>query len=154
MVAYGSVPRRTRRLLKNPWKPAAVEESPRSGKFQKEKMTRNAFMIGSLLLLAVAAGCASSPALRTDSSTTAIRAAEAVGANNVPNAALHLQMAREELELAKGMADKGQKDQASSQLLRAEADAQLAVVLSQEQNEKADAQQAMERVHQLQNDNR
>ena len=115
---------------------------------------RYLFMIGCLFLVAVGMGCASNPPLRTDSSTTAIRAAESVGAADVPTAALHLQMAREELELAKGMADKGKKDQAASQLLRAEADAQLAVVLSQEQNEKTEATQAMDRVHQLQNDNR
>jgi len=115
---------------------------------------RYALTIGSLLLVAVAAGCASNPPLQTESSTTSIRAAEAVGAADVPSAALHLQLAREELERAKGMSDKGQKDEAASQLLRAEADAQLAVVLSQEQNEKTAATQAMERVHQLQNDNR
>jgi hypothetical protein len=39
-------------------------------------------------------------------------------------------------------------------LMRAEVDAELAVLLSAEQDEKADAAQAMERVRQLQNDNR
>ena len=115
---------------------------------------RYVFMIASLFLVALAVGCASNPPLRTDSSSTSIRAAEAVGASEVPRASLHLQLAREELERAKGMQDKGQKDEAASQLLRAEADAELAVVLSQEQNEKTEAGQAMERVRQLQNDNR
>jgi hypothetical protein len=115
---------------------------------------RYLFMVVSALLVAVVVGCGSRPALRTESSTTSIRAAEAVGANNVPRATLHLQLAREELALAKGMSDKGKKDEAASQLLRAEADAQLAVVLSQEQNEKTEATQAMERVRQLRSDNR
>jgi hypothetical protein len=115
---------------------------------------RHVLIFGTLLFVAVAVGCAGHPALRTETSTTTIRAAEAVGANDVPRASLHLQLAREELERAKGMADKGQKDEAASQLLRAEADAELAVVLSQEQNEKTEAGQAMERVRQLQHDNR
>jgi len=115
---------------------------------------RHVWMIGSLVILVVAAGCASSPALRTESSTSAIRAAEEVGANEIPRASLHLQLAKEELDRAKGMADKGKKDEAASQLLRAEADAELAIVLSREQAEKSEAAQAMERVRQLQNDNR
>ena len=115
---------------------------------------RQMLMVGSLLLVSVAAGCASSPALRTDSSSSAIRAAEEVGASEVPRAALHLQLAKEELGRAQGLSEKGEKDQASSMLLRAEADAELAILLSQEQDEKSDAMQAMERVRQLRNDNR
>jgi hypothetical protein len=115
---------------------------------------RYAVMVGSLLFVIAAAGCASHPALRTESSTSAIRAAEEVGASDVPRAALHLQLAKEELDRAKSLADRGERDEAASQLLRAEADAELAVVLSREQAEKSEAAQAMERVRQLQNDNR
>jgi hypothetical protein len=110
---------------------------------------RHALMVGSLLFVAVAAGCSSSPALRTEPSTSAIRAAEEVGASDVPRAALHLQLAKEELDRARTLSD-----EAASQLLRAEADAELAVLLSREQTEKAEAAQAMERVRQLQSDNR
>jgi hypothetical protein len=116
-------------------------------------MTRRV-IVGSLLFVVVAAGCASSPALRTESSTSAIRAAEAVGASEVPRASFHLQLAREELALAKDLSERGKKDEAASLLLRAEADAELAILVSQEQAEKLDAAQAMERVRQLQSDNR
>ena len=115
---------------------------------------RYELIVGSLLFAAFAAGCASRPALRTESSTSAIRAAEEVGASGVPGAALHLQLAREELDRARGLSDRGEKDEAASQLLRAEADAELAIVLSREQAEKSEAAQAMERVRRLQNDNR
>lgn len=91
---------------------------------------RHALMVGSLLFVAVAAGCSSSPALRTESSTSAIRAAEEVGASEVPRASLHLQLAKEELDRARTLSDNGKKDEAASQLLRAEADAELAVLLS------------------------
>ena len=103
---------------------------------------------------AIAAGCASNPQpLRTEASTSGIRAAEEVGAAKVPQASLHLQLAKEELELAKGLAAKDEKKKAASMLLRAEADAELAVALSRGDAEKSEAQSAVERVRQLRQDN-
>jgi outer membrane murein-binding lipoprotein Lpp len=101
---------------------------------------------------AIVAGCANAP-LRTEASTSGIRAAEEAGAAKVPQASLHLQLAREELELAKGLAAKGEKEKAASMLLRAEADAELAVVLSHGDAEKSEAMAAVERVRQLRQDN-
>ena len=115
---------------------------------------RYVLTIGGLLFLMVAASCTSSPPLQTDSSTSAIRAAEAVGATDVPRAALHLQLAREGLERANALAQKGKHDEANSQLLRAEADAELAILLAQEQDERSAATEAMARVRQLQRDSR
>jgi hypothetical protein len=111
-------------------------------------------MTGCLLIVLAAASCSSSPSLRTDASASAIRAAEAVGATGVPRAAFHLQLAKEALDSANALADKGKTDEAKSLLTRAEVDAELAILLSQEQDEKTAAIQAMERVHQLQNNNR
>jgi hypothetical protein len=113
---------------------------------------KHVLIVGSLLFVSISAGCASSPALRTESSTGAIRAAEAVGADQVPRAALHLQLAREELDRAKGLSDRGKREEAASQLLRAEADAELAVALSREQAQKSEAAQAVERVRQIRNE--
>ena len=119
---------------------------------------RNVSRIGIMVLAAavvtttVVAGCASAP-LRTEESTSGIRAAEEAGAAKVPQASLHLQLAREELEMAKGLAAKGEKDKAASMLSRAEADSELAVVLSHEDTEKAEAMAAVERVRQLRKDN-
>ena len=114
-------------------------------------MRTQLFVVACLLL---AAGCATAPGLRTEASTSGIRAAEAVGASKVPQAALHLQLAKEELEHAKALAASDRKDQASSLLLRAEADAELAVALSREDAEKSEALAAVERVHQLRQDNK
>lgn len=100
----------------------------------------------------IAAGCASAP-LRTEGSTSGIRAAEEAGAANVPQASLHMQLAKEELGFAKMLAERGEKDQAASMLLRAEADAELAVILSRGDAEKLEAQAAVERVRQLRQDN-
>lgn len=101
---------------------------------------------------AIAAGCASAP-LRTEASTSGIRAAEEAGAAKVPQASLHLQLAREELELAKGLAGKGEKEKAASMLTRAEADAELAVTLSRGDAEESEARAAVERARKLRQDN-
>lgn len=101
---------------------------------------------------AIIAGCANTP-LRTEGSTSGIRAAEEVGAANVPQASLHLQLAKEELERAKALSAKGEKEEANSMLLRAEADAELAVALSREDAEKTEAQAAVESVRKLRQDN-
>jgi len=101
---------------------------------------------------AILTGCASAP-LHTEASTSGIRAAEVAGASEVPQAALHLQLAKEELELAKGLAAKKEKEQAAQMLLRAEADAELAVALSRGDAEKSEALAAVERVRQLRQDN-
>lgn len=102
---------------------------------------------------AIVAGCANAPPLRTEASTSGIRAAEEAGAAKVPQASLHLQLAKEELELAKVLVAKGEKKEAASMLLRAEADAELAVALSRGDAQKAEAMAAIERVRQLRQDN-
>ncbi len=99
-----------------------------------------------------ALGCASAP-LRTEASTSGIRAAEEVGAAGVPQASLYLQLAREGLERAQKLAKDGESDRAASMLGRAEADAELAVALSREDSEKRDSLAAVERVRQLRLDN-
>jgi predicted nucleic acid-binding protein len=105
-----------------------------------------------MVLIAITAGCASAP-LKTDASTSGIRAAEEVGAADVPKASLHLQLAKEELARAHELAAKYEKAMADSMLLRAEADAELAVLLSREDAEKTEANAAMERVRQFRNNN-
>jgi len=126
---------------------------------QKEDLMKHLSRIGIMqFVVAVAAtgivaGCANVP-LRTEGSTSGIRAAEEAGAAKVPQAALHLQLAKEELESAKQLAVKGEKEQADSMLTRAEADAELAIALSHKDAEKAEALAAVERVRQLRKDNR
>ncbi|MGA9118443.1 MAG: DUF4398 domain-containing protein [Bacteroidota bacterium] len=112
-----------------------------------------AILAGSVLFTTVIAGCGSSPAVDKEASTSAIRAAEEVGASDVPSASLYLQLAKEELENAKGLAANGDKEKAESMLLRAQADGELAVALSRGDTDKKEATQAIERVRQLRQDN-
>jgi hypothetical protein len=99
------------------------------------------------------AGCATAP-LRTEASTSGISSAEAAGAANVPQASLYLQLAKEELQQAKALAAKGEEEEAASMLKRSESDAELAVVLSREDAEKAEAMAAVERARQLRQENK
>jgi hypothetical protein len=125
--------------------------------FNKEDSMKHmniAMAVGSVLFAAVIAGCGGSAAVNKEASTSAIRAAEEAGASNVPSASLYLQLAKEELENARGLADKGDKEQAESMLLRAQADGELAVALSRGDADKKEAAQAIERVRQLRQDNR
>lgn len=108
---------------------------------------RYALLVGSFALIG-AMGCASTQ-LRTDESASAIRAAEEVGAEDVPLAALHLQLAKESMHRASALAKNGDADRARSLLTRAEADAELAVVLSHEDAERQAAMKAIEQVRQL-----
>ena len=110
-------------------------------------------LAGSVLFAAMIAGCGSSPPMNKEASTSAIRAAEEVGASGVPSASLYLQLAKEELENAKGLAAKGDKEEAESMLSRAQADGELAVALSRGDADKKEAALAIERVRQLRQDN-
>lgn len=98
--------------------------------------------------LLTSAGCASAP-MKTEPSASGIRAAEEVGAAKVPRAALHLQMAKEGVAKAEALAKDGKKEEGASMLLRAEADAELAIALSNEDAEKTESKAAMERVRAL-----
>jgi len=111
-------------------------------------------LVAGVLFAAVLSGCGSSPVINKEASTSAIRAAEESGASKVPSASLYLQLAKEELENAKGLAANGEKEQAESMLLRAQADGELAVALSRGDADKKEATQAIERVRQLRQDNK
>jgi hypothetical protein len=114
---------------------------------------KTAFMFA-LTMGVTTVGCASSPPLRTEKTTSGIRAAEEIGAANVPQASLHLQLAKEELESSRAMAKAGQKERAISMLSRAEVDAELAVALSRADSEKAEALGAVGRVRQFRLENK
>jgi len=114
-----------------------------------------AILAGCILLTIAIAGCGGGPVVvDKEASTSAIRAAEEVGASDVPTASLYLQLAKEELENAKTLAEKGNKEQSESMLQRAQADAELAIVLSHGDADKNEAAQALERVKKLRQDNK
>jgi hypothetical protein len=104
--------------------------------------------------LAVCAGCsATAPSTRVESSAASIRAAQEAGAAKEPSAALHLQLAEEQAEHAKGLiAEGGDVERADAELLlmRAQADAELALAIAREGKDRIATQQAVDQAYSTQ----
>lgn len=81
----------------------------------------------------------------------AIGEAEGAGADKTPQAELHLKMARDQLAQAERMLRDEKDDHAGMMLVRAESDARLALALAREAEARTAAQDAMARIHELQN---
>jgi hypothetical protein len=115
------------------------------------KTIRNA--LGALAAAVVLGGCATVsdiPIEEMTQSRATIRAAEEVGAENVPSAATHLQLARDQTERANALLREGEERRAAFVLERAAADAELAIALAREVPLRAETERALERVRQLQ----
>lgn len=95
-------------------------------------------------------GSATLPQARVVETQAEIKAAETVGANEHPKAALHLKLAKEGLAAADELAHDGDEEEANLALQRAKVDAQLAVALAQEQEATQKARTAQQRIVELQ----
>jgi outer membrane murein-binding lipoprotein Lpp len=100
--------------------------------------------------ITIVAGCASAPLRTEEASTSGIRAAEEAGAAKVPQASLHLQLAKEENEHAQKFIKEGDAPHAEGQLMRAQADAELALALAREAPMQVEAQQEADKARSLQ----
>jgi hypothetical protein len=80
-----------------------------------------------------------------------IRAAEEAGASAVPQAALHLKMAKDQLAQGDKLAANGDDDKASRAYGRSKSDAELAVLLARHHAIKTKAQQAVDKANALTN---
>jgi hypothetical protein len=96
-------------------------------------------------------GCASAPvpAERLASAEAGIRGATEVGAEGVPQAALHLKLARDQVTQAKGLAQGGDNERAVLVLARAEADAELALTLARESAARVEANAVLAQIQTL-----
>ena len=97
------------------------------------------------------AGCSTSHPLPANYAPTqaAISAADAVGAQQQPEGALHLKMARDQVAAAKSYANQGKDRESALMLDRARADAEMALMVAREATADAAAKQAELRVKQL-----
>jgi hypothetical protein len=86
------------------------------------------------------------PSLGAEDSAGAIRAAEEVGAAHIPEAALHLQLAKEQFEQARRLTSPEERPMSTRLLLRARADADLALALTRANASKVEARAALEKV--------
>ncbi|HEY6880259.1 MAG TPA: DUF4398 domain-containing protein [Polyangiales bacterium] len=96
-------------------------------------------LLGVLAVIGVGiAGCAGHPAPteQVASSLAAVRGAEEVGARDVPEAALHVKLAEEQIERAKKLMGEGENARAEDVAVRAYQDAELALAIARESNSK------------------
>jgi len=100
----------------------------------------------------VVSACASYPVpnAKVASSEAAIRAADETGARNVPQAALHLKLAEEQLQTGKKLMADEENERADFVLRRAQADAELAIALSHTQESRVEAGKALNEVKAVQ----
>jgi hypothetical protein len=109
-----------------------------------------AFEIGIPALFVLAAcGGAELNQTRATNVQASLIAAEKVGANDQPQAALHLQLAKEQIESAKRLAADGDQLNSDLMLERAKADAELAMQLARTDREQQNARQAWEKIREL-----
>ncbi len=108
-------------------------------------------IIGAGLALALC-GCASVPP-PTDhlaKSEGSIRGAAEIGAQGIPQASLYLKYAQEELQAGKALMQNGDNERASYVLLRAHADAELALNIARENQARNGAAKAAEKMQKFQ----
>jgi hypothetical protein len=109
-------------------------------------MTTSIF--ATILALPIALGaCGASfppPAQRMADAESAQRTARELGANSVPQAQLSLKLADDQISLAKKAMADGDNERADSLLIRAKADAELAVARSREKGAAIATQEAVE----------
>lgn len=86
------------------------------------------------------------PSDRLATAEAAARSARELGADREPKAALHLKLAQEQIDSAKKLMGDGDNKRADLVLQRAGADAELAVMLAKENNAKAEADRAHEKL--------
>ena len=113
-------------------------------------MTRVSLSATAFLLLAWSEGCGSypPPTERMTTAEAAIRGAEEVNAAQIPRAALHLKLAQEQTDKAKRLMEDGDNERAELTLKRAQADAELAIAISKEQEQVTRAHEAQAKLEQ------
>jgi len=82
------------------------------------------------------------PTQRMADAESAERSARELGANSQPRAQLHLKLAGEQIAKARASIAEGDNERADLQLVRAKADAELAIALSREMVALTKSQQA------------
>ncbi len=101
---------------------------------------------------ALGVACAASPRLPPAAITNVeseIRAAEVLGAEEHPEAALHLKLAKDQLEESKQLAAERQGEKARLTLSRARADAELALALAREAEAEREAQATLDEIERM-----
>ncbi|HTQ06713.1 MAG TPA: DUF4398 domain-containing protein [Polyangiaceae bacterium] len=104
-----------------------------------------------LVVSGLLAACSTSHPLPANYAPTeaAISAADAIGAQQDPRAALHLKMARDQLAEAQTLTQKGDSDKAVLACDRARTDAELALMVKRESDARNETNQSKAAVERL-----
>jgi hypothetical protein len=102
---------------------------------------KSAFAIGATML-GMACASAPAPTEQLASAEASVRAAHELGAESVPRAELHVELAKEQVIQARKLAEDGENERAQIVLTRARADAELALALTREATAHKDLQSA------------
>jgi hypothetical protein len=105
------------------------------------RVLKQSTLVGAVLLSA-ACGQSQVPAQQMAQSQSAIRAASEVGAENQPQAALHLKMAKDREARAEKLSREGDNESAKALLEEAQVDADLALALARKQQAETSSEQA------------
>lgn len=114
-------------------------------------MKSTATLLGAAAMLLGVSACGSSalPPAKVTETQSSIVAAEAVGAANHPQGALHLKLARDQMAQAQALLRDDKDEEARLVLERARIDAELALVLTREMKARGEAEQAQRQVAEL-----
>ena len=97
------------------------------------------------------AGCSSTPppTQRMTTAKASVKAAQELGADQVPKAQLHLQLAEEQVRHADELIDRGKMERADLMLQRADVDAQLAIAIARQDAARDELRQNIEQMEAL-----
>jgi outer membrane murein-binding lipoprotein Lpp len=114
--------------------------------------TTTRLLLGLFVGATLLGGCATTqpPTDKMESSAASIRGAQEAGAQNVPRAALYLQLANEQSAKAKQLISSGGHDNmkaAANLLMRASADGDLAIALADDDKDRLAAEAAVAQIH-------
>jgi len=133
------------------WPGADVAEAPdMARKGVKEDSMIRFVSTATLITLLIGCGGSSLPPAKVADTQSSISAAEAVGADQNPQAALHLKMARDQLKQAQGLVNDGKDEEARLVLERATADAEVSLMITREAQASANVKKAQGDVEGLQ----
>jgi hypothetical protein len=122
---------------------------PAFGSVQRGSMKQALLLLGFTVVLTVACGGPPVPQDQLTASQAAISAAEVGGVQGDPQAALLVKKAKDQVVEAKKLIEDGNNHRAEMVLLRAEADAQLALAIGQELATRNEAETAEKQVQEL-----
>ena len=112
-------------------------------------MRSGRFAVATAFLTLGACASVPPPHDRLASSQASIRGAEEAGVDGIPKAELELKLAQDGVERARALMKSGDNQEATTVLLKAQADAELAIVLARDGRARNDAAAAKAQVEQL-----